>query len=100
MTHKLFLVFVFYISILSIISMIVTIADKVKAQKGKRRVPENTLLLLAALGGSLAMYAVMLIIRHKTRHSKFMWGLPIIMLFQCIAIWYCFIRTGVLPPPG
>ena len=44
------------------------------------------LLLLSALGGSLAMYITMLLIRHKTKHIKFMLGIPIIMVFQAVLL--------------
>lgn len=94
-----FLFLLIYLGVISIVSMIVTIADKVKAKKGKWRVPENTLLILSALGGSLAMFITMRIIRHKTKHIKFMLGIPIIMLFQGIVIWYLF-NGGVLAFPG
>ncbi len=82
------LIFACYIGLISLVSMIVTVCDKSRSQKGKWRVPEKTLILLSALGGSLAMYLTMHIIRHKTRHIKFMLGIPIIMLFQIIAVWY------------
>ncbi|MFQ7777879.1 MAG: DUF1294 domain-containing protein [Ruminococcus sp.] len=65
---------------------IVTISDKVKAIKRKWRIPESTLLLLSALGGSVSMYITMLIIRHKTKHPKFMIGIPVIFALQCILV--------------
>ncbi len=92
MRETLFLVLVIYVSLLSLVSIIVTAADKIRAVNGERRIPENTLLLFAAAGGSLAMYLTMQIIRHKTRHPKFMWGIPIIFLFQTIAVVYAFTR--------
>lgn len=84
------LVFAIYMALLSIVSMVVTIVDKINAVSHRRRVPEKTLLILAALGGSAAMYLTMLVIRHKTKHIKFMLGIPIIMLFQEIVLWYVF----------
>jgi uncharacterized membrane protein YsdA (DUF1294 family) len=43
-------------------------------------------LLLSLLGGSVAMFATMLMIRHKTKHLKFMLGIPAIMILQAAAI--------------
>ena len=63
-----------YLVLINLVSIIVTISDKVKAIKRKWRIPESTLLLLSALGGSVSMYITMLIIRHKTKHPKFMIG--------------------------
>lgn len=75
---------------ISLVSVVVTIIDKLRAQRqnGARRVPENTLMLLAALGGAASMLITMLMIRHKTRHVKFMLGLPIILVFQAVLVLY------------
>ena len=57
----------------------------------KRLLPFAPLLLLAALGGSVSMYITMLGIRHKTRHPKFMVGIPVIFVLQIalllFAVW-------------
>ena len=78
-----------YLSVISLVSAIVTIADKQFSKKsGHRRVPEATLLLYSAFGGSVAMLITMLCIRHKTRHVKFMLGIPLILFFQMIVtVW-------------
>ncbi len=70
--------------VISIISIIVTIVDKYRAikKRSRERVPESALLTLSALGGSLSMLITMLIIRHKTRKTKFMLGIPIIIIAQ------------------
>ena len=73
---------VIWLCVISLVAVIVTIADKWKAKRGKWRVPEATLLLISALGGSAAMYATMLCIRHKTKHVKFMLGIPLIIILQ------------------
>ena len=70
---------------ISLISVIVTASDKVKAKRVSRRVPEATLMLLSVLGGSLAMLITMIIIRHKTKHPKFMVGIPVIIVLQIVA---------------
>ena len=75
-----------YLAAISVIAAIVTIFDKISAKSHGRRVPEKTLLILAALGGSTVMYAVMHLIRHKTRHLKFMIGIPVIIAVQAVLI--------------
>ncbi|MBQ7964822.1 MAG: DUF1294 domain-containing protein [Ruminococcus sp.] len=77
---------IFYLILISIISIIVTVWDKISAIAQKRRVPERVLLTLSAVGGSVAMLVTMLIIRHKTRKPKFMIGIPAIILLQLILI--------------
>ena len=78
-----------YLAVISMISVIVTAVDKRYSRQPRHpRVPEATLLLYAAFGGSVAMLITMLLIRHKTRHIKFMLGLPLIILFQAVmAVW-------------
>jgi uncharacterized membrane protein YsdA (DUF1294 family) len=76
--------FIYYLIFISIVAIVVTIYDKLIAGSDKRRVPEKTLLIIAALGGSVAMYITMQIIRHKTQHKKFMIGIPVIMVLQAI----------------
>ena len=75
-----------YVLVVSLISVIITVFDKKIAGTGKRRIPEATLLLWSALGGSVAMYLTMHAIRHKTQHKKFMIGIPLIMVLQVAAI--------------
>ena len=86
-----------YVAIISIVSVVMTIKDKSCAKKGKWRVPEKTLFILSALGGSVAMYITMKTIRHKTQHKRFMIGIPAIMVVQAILIaGIILIKTGVI----
>ena len=75
-----------YFLVISAVSVVVTILDKIAAQRRALRVPEIVLLLLAAAGGSVAMFITMLIIRHKTLHPKFMIGIPVIFVLQIAAL--------------
>ncbi len=59
---------------------------KKNSPQPQRRVPENTLLAIAALGGSVAMLITMRTIRHKTQHAKFMLGIPVIIVLQCALV--------------
>lgn len=67
-----------------------TLYDKKAAKRGSWRVKERTLILVSAIGGSVAMLAVMRIIRHKTQHKRFMIGIPVIIILQiavAVFIW-------------
>lgn len=75
-------IFLIYLAAVSIISCLVCCYDKLMAKWGKRRISENALMWLSVLGGAAVMYITMCIIRHKTKHNKFMVGLPIIILLQ------------------
>ena len=50
------------------------------------RISEKALFILALLGGSVAEYFTMRLIRHKTLHKRFMIGLPVIIIIQLILI--------------
>ena len=85
---------------ISAIGVLMTVYDKLaavhngkpQAKHKKRRVPERTLLLVGFLGAAAPMLFTMLCIRHKTRHKKFMVGLPLEMLLQTAILlfgyWY------------
>lgn len=49
---------------------------------------EKTLFALSVAGGALGMYAAMCLVRHKTKHKRFMIGLPIIILIQSVILLY------------
>ena len=85
----LFKILIGYLIAISLVSVVVCIYDKFAAKHiQKHRTREATLLILSALGGSVAMFVTMLLIRHKTKHVKFMLGIPVIMIAQAAAIWF------------
>ncbi len=58
--------------------------DKYRAIKGKWRIPERTLFLLAAAGGSAGALTGMFVFHHKTQKPKFTIGIPLILAIQCL----------------
>jgi uncharacterized membrane protein YsdA (DUF1294 family) len=88
-----------YIAVISLISIIVCIYDKKISKKNdvKLRIPEKSLFIWSAVGGSLAMYVTMKIIRHKTKHVSFMVGIPVIFVLQ-VALIVALAYFGILPP--
>ena len=87
-----------YFLLVSAVTACVTAADKIKAKKGRRRISEKTLFILALSGGSISEYITMKIIRHKTLHKRFMIGLPVIILLQLSAvIIFILWQKGILP---
>ena len=74
-----------YFLLISLIAITTTLLDKYRARRHKWRIPEATLLLLSALGGSAAMLITMRLIHHKTRKKKFMIGIPVILILQLAA---------------
>lgn len=66
--------------------------DKYKARHARWRVREASLLLLAALGGSIGALLGMHLFRHKTQHKKFRYGVPLILLVQVAVAVFCYYR--------
>ncbi|MCH5303337.1 MAG: DUF1294 domain-containing protein [Ruminococcus sp.] len=87
-------IFLFYLAIINLVSIVVTAYDKHCAIKGNWRVKESTLILISALGGSVSMYITMQIIRHKTQKVKFMLGIPLIIVLQFMI--YSMVNSYVL----
>ena len=68
-----------YLIIINAAGFILMLADKARAKKDLWRIPEATLMGVAAAGGSLGVLVGMYTIRHKTRHKKFTVGVPILL---------------------
>lgn len=60
--------------------------DKKKAIDGKYRIAERTLVLIGVIGGSIGAMAGMKVFHHKTKHKKFVYGLPLIFMLQCFFV--------------
>ncbi|MBE6737160.1 MAG: DUF1294 domain-containing protein [Ruminococcaceae bacterium] len=89
--NNIFSLLVIYIFVISLLSVILTVKDKISAIRHRRRISEKTLFFFSAIGGGLAMYLIMLSIGHKTRHKRFMIGIPLIVVAQavlCVVIYY------------
>jgi uncharacterized membrane protein YsdA (DUF1294 family) len=71
-----------YLLIINAIGFLFMLADKQKARRGKWRIPEATLMGIAAIGGSVGSLLGMYTFRHKTRHPKFTLGIPAILIVQ------------------
>ena len=56
--------------------------DKEKAKKNKWRIPEKTLMMIAAIFGSFGMHRGMKRFRHKTKHKLFTIGVPLFEVLQ------------------
>ena len=78
--------------LVNVVTFMIYGIDKYKAIKGKWRIPEATLLLMAVFGGSIGAWLGMKVWHHKTLHKKFKYGIPAILLLQIIAIIYLHIN--------
>ena len=75
-------ILLFFIIGINVLTFVVYGIDKLKAKKGKWRIPEATLLLLAIVGGSIGAWCGAKVWHHKTMHKKFRYGIPLIIAVQ------------------
>lgn len=71
-----------YLLIINAAGFLVMTIDKLYARKNMWRIPERTLLGVAIIGGSIGVLAAMYTVRHKTKHMKFVIGVPLILVCQ------------------
>ena len=76
---------IYYLLAVNVLTFIVYGVDKWKARSGRWRVPEATLMGLAALGGSVGAWMAMQLFRHKTQKKKFRYGVPALFVLQVAA---------------
>lgn len=71
--------------LINVISLGAFALDKQKSIEHKWRIPEKTLLFLAAIGGAAGALLGMKLFRHKTRHPRFSIGVPVLLILQVFA---------------
>ncbi len=82
---------IIYILLINLIGFFAMLIDKKKAQKGKWRIPEKTLLIITLLGGGVGTILGMYMFRHKTKKLKFTIGFPVILILEIIlAVYFIF----------
>ena len=81
---------IIYVVIANTIAFLMYGVDKWNAKHELRRIPEKTLLGIAAVGGSVGAYVGMQLFRHKTRKPKFYIGVPAIFFVQVVVLLYIY----------
>ena len=81
-------IILYYLLAVNIATFFLYGIDKYKAKKGRWRISEATLLMMAVIGGSIGAWAGMRLWHHKTMHKKFKYGIPIIIILQVAIMVY------------
>lgn len=84
-----------YLLFINIFSFSLFGIDKNKAVRNAYRIPERTLFLTAAVGGSLGSLLGMYLFRHKTRHTSFRIGVPALLILH-ILVGFLLLRLSAL----
>ena len=77
-------IMLFYLLGVNLIAFAMYGIDKRKAVKDQWRIPEKTLLLAALIGGAVGAFVGMQIFHHKTKHWKFILGVPACMILHIV----------------
>lgn len=83
----------YYLISINILTFFVFGIDKWKAVHSKWRIPETTLITLAAIGGGIGALLGMKTWHHKTKHLKFIYGVPAIIILQLVIIGYIIFKS-------
>lgn len=83
-----------YFLFISLVVFILAGYDKYLAKKNKRRIPENTLFFLEAIGDTLGLLTAMLFFKHKTNKLSFIVKFSVIFLIQVVLI-YLILRDKI-----
>lgn len=81
---------IIYLCVINAIAFFLYGLDKQKAKRHRWRIPEATLLGVAAFGGSIGAFLGMQIFHHKTKKAKFYVGVPLIFVLQLVGIFTIF----------
>ena len=79
-----FSVILTYLEFVNLAAFVLYGIDKYRAKRGRWRIPEATLILIAVIGGSIGALGGMYLFRHKTRKPKFTVGVPVILAMQVL----------------
>ena len=77
---------IYYLVIINIIGIFIMYIDKKKAIKKSYRIPEKNLFFICMIGGSLGIIIGMYKFRHKTKHNKFVYGVPLLLIINIVTI--------------
>ena len=85
-----------YVIVINVITLMMYGIDKWKVKHSKWRIPEATLLIMAAVGGSIGAWMGIKLFHHKTLHKKVKYGVPGIFLIQLGIILFIYLKTNNL----
>ena len=82
-----------YLLLVNAAAFLLMLIDKIKAKKNRWRIPERTLLIVAAIGGSLGALLGMNLFRHKTKHDQFSIGLPCMLAVHIVLLFLIILQA-------
>ena len=86
------IIFVVYILIVNVLAFILYGIDKRRSQRKMYRIPENTLLWMARIGGGVGSWLGIKVFHHKTKHKRFMIIVPLWTVLWVAEIVYTIVK--------
>lgn len=86
------IIFVVCILIVNVLAFVLYGIDKRRSQRKMYRIPENTLLWMARIGGGVGSWLGIKVFHHKTRHKRFMIIVPLWTVLWVAAIVYTIVK--------
>ena len=87
--------YLIWLGCLSVVAFVLYAVDKNRARRRKWRIPEATLILIAALGGAPGAFLAMQMFRHKTKHVKFIILVPLFLTLHAVEAVYLLYKFGL-----
>lgn len=87
------MILVYWLVLVNLAAFILYGMDKSYSKKGRRRIPEKTLLLWAFLGGSIGAFLGMKVFHHKTLKPKFAVTVPLLMVLELVICGFCLFQN-------
>ena len=82
-----------YLVMMNALGLAVMGIDKKRAISNQWRIPEKTLFLVSAIGGSIGTLLGMYLFRHKTKHWYFVIGMPLILAIHLVVGWLIYTKS-------
>jgi uncharacterized membrane protein YsdA (DUF1294 family) len=79
--------FIYYVIAINFIAFCIMYYDKRNARLHRWRIPEKRLFLFAGILGSVGIWGGMYLLHHKTKHMKFVLGVPLILIIQVFVVY-------------
>ena len=92
-------IFLIYLLTINLTGLLFFYADKQKALKRRYRIPERRLFFIALAGGAVGCLTGMYLFHHKTKHARFVIGMPLLSLIWLLIL-FVFFRPAVLNSAG
>jgi uncharacterized membrane protein YsdA (DUF1294 family) len=82
-----------YFPLINLVAFSIIGVDKRLAIQQKRRISERNLLLTSLIGGTIGSGLAMLVFRHKTSKSAFLWKFFLIGILQVFIAYFYVIKS-------